>query len=83
MMKSMGELALRGQQQEQRVPQTRVLHGKEEEKTYPMYPALKRCRLEVVKDQTKKQWTPQMQTQPQEARTRQNRSHVLAQEEMR
>ena len=77
MMMSTDELALKGQQREQRVPQTRVLHGKEEEK----YPALKRCRLEVAKDRMKNQWTPQTQTQSPEARMMQ--SHVLAQEEKR
>ena len=81
MMMSTDELALKGQQREQRVPQTRVLHGKEEEKAYPTYPALKRCRLEVAKDRMKNQWTSQTQTQPPEARMRQ--SHVLAQEEKR
>ena len=46
----MGELALNGQQPEQQVPQTRVLHGKEEEKMYPSYPALKFCHPEVTKN---------------------------------
>ena len=83
-MRSMEELALNGQQLEQQVPQIRVLHGKEEEKMCPTYPALKRCRLEGMKNRMN-QWTPQMQTQPQEARLKQNRnkihSRVRAQEE--
>ena len=78
----MGELALNGQEQEQRVPRTKVLHGKEGEKTDPSQTAMKRCQPVIIPNRPKKPWATQkrqLKTRPQ--KHSKIHSHAHAQEE--
>ena len=87
MMRSMGELALNGQQPEQQVPRTKMLHGKEEEKQNVKQDlpqkARKYCHPEAMLRQPKKPWASQEEMQQQMLSKIKTRRHARAQEEKR
>ena len=86
-MRSMGELALNGQQPEQQVPQTRMLHGNEEEKQNEKQDlpqkARKCCHPEAMQSQPKKPWASQEEMQQKAISKIKTRRHARAQEEKR